>query len=54
MTLLVAAAILCALYTAYEIGRLVRSARDSRCIVPSVHALSAGGRIELFKERRRN
>ena len=54
MTLIVSAGILCVLYTIFEIGRLVQSARGSEEIVSYAYDVHTGERIPLYRERAAN
>ncbi len=53
VTLLGAAGLLCILYTAYEVGRLIQSARDDAHSAAFAYDVETGERIPLFVERRR-
>ena len=55
MTLIVfSAGILCVLYTVFEIGRLIQSARGSEEIVSYAYDVQTGERIPLYRERAAN
>ena len=53
VTLLGAAGLFCVLYTCYEIGRLIQSARDGAHTSAFAYDVETGERIPLFVERRR-
>ncbi len=52
-TLVVAAGLLCVLYTVYELGRLIQGTRDGARSAAFAYDVETGERVPLFVERRR-